>query len=335
MKTKRSQRGSGISPSLYTLLLLLLIAGGFALLGGCRDERPAYCQGYYEGDYVYVAAPSGGRLLQLLVEKGSNAVAGQVLFVLDPEPEAALVLQSEALLGQARAQWQDSLKGLRTNEVAALRAVLAQREAQSEMSGINARRISDLHKDHMVSDNDYDQARYAHESDMQAVEQARANLEQALLGARDDQIQALAEKVSAQESALKTAQWNLSQKTQTAPVAGMVYDTYYRVGEWVPAGQPVASLLPPENIKVRFYVQEEALKHLQIGQVVQVQDGGQQTLHPARVSYISPSPEYTPPVIFSRDTNAKLVFMVEARPEQASLSTMPPGQPVNVHVDAP
>lgn len=335
MKIKKTERGAGIPPSLYTLLLLAFIGAGFALLGGCKEKKPEACQGYYEGDYVYIAAPGGGRLLQLLADKGTNVAQGSVLFVLDPEPETMLRRQNEALRDQARAQWSDSLKGLRPHELDALQAALAQREALGEMSGLNAQRLYDVRKERMVSENDYDQARYAHEADVQAVAQARANLEQARQGAREDQIQALADQITAQEAALGVAQWNLSQKTQTAKQSGMIYDTYYRPGEWVPAGKPVLSLLPPENIKVLFFVQEERLGTVHIGQPVYIRDSLHEGLCEARITYISPSPEYTPPVIFSRDTSAKLIFRMEARPVLADVQTMPPGQPVDVYLEKP
>ena len=328
--------GRGISPTGYTVSLLLLIGVGLTLLGGCKVKKPDYCQGYYEGDYIYVAAPVSGRLVERAVEKGDSVSTGQPLFVLDSEPETIQVLQNEALVAQARADWSNSLTGLRPHEIEALQAALAQRKAQAEMSGLNAQRLKDVRKDKMVSENDYDQARYAHDADLQAVEQAKANLEQAALGARDDQIQALADQMTAREAALGVAQWNLAQKTQTAPVTGMVYDTYYRPGEWIAAGKPVLSLLPPENIKVIFFVREEAISELRIGQPVYVRDVFHgEPLQEARISYISPTPEYTPPLIFSRDTNPKLIFKIEARPVKADLATMPPGQPTDVYLKKP
>ena len=328
-------RGAGIPPSLYTLLLLAVIGAGLALLGGCREESAHYCQGYYEGDYVYIAAPVGGRLLQLFTEKGTNAAQGQPLFVLDPEPETSQVRQSEALRDQARAQWADSLKGMRPHELEALQASLAQQEARAEMSGLNAQRLKDVQEDHMVSENEYDQSRFAHEADVQGVAQARANLDQAKLGAREDQIQALADQLAAKEAALTVARWNLTQKMPLAPQSALVYDTYFRPGEWVAAGKPVISLLPPENIKVLFFAREGDLARLQIGQTVYAGDAFHSGPVEARVTFISPSPEYTPPVIFSRDTNAKLVYRVEARPVAPEIASMTPGQPVNVSFEKP
>ena len=52
----------------------------------------------------------------------------------------------------------------------------------------------------------------------------------------------------------------------------------------------------------------------------------------ATVSYISEEPEYTPPVIYSNETRAKLVFMVEARPAGGAAPRLHPGQPVAVTV---
>jgi len=129
---------------------------------------------------------------------------------------------------------------------------------------------------------------------------------------------------------LAQAQWLLGQKTVDAPAAGLVEDTYYRVGEWVPAGAPVVSLLPPENRIVRFFVPEPRLAALKVGQSVQVHVDGAALAVSAKVSYIAPRAEFTPPVIYSREARAKLVFLVEARPAAADALALHPGQPVDV-----
>ena len=137
----------------------------------------------------------------------------------------------------------------------------------------------------------------------------------------------------AANDALAQAQWRLDQKTQTAPIAGIVYDTLYRPGEWVAAGAPVVSLLPPGNVKIRFYVPEPALAAIRRGTAVTVRCDGCGSPITARVAFIAPQAEYTPPVIYSRENRSKLVFLVEARPEQPN-PALHPGLPVEVTVEA-
>jgi HlyD family secretion protein len=125
---------------------------------------------------------------------------------------------------------------------------------------------------------------------------------------------------------LAQAAWRQEQKSVAAPVAGLVHDTYFVEGEWVPAGRPVASLLPPGNVKVRFYVPEAALSSMSLKKEIEVRCDGC-TPAQARISYISSQAEYTPPVLYSKESRHKLVFLVEARLESSPLR---PGQPVDV-----
>lgn len=129
---------------------------------------------------------------------------------------------------------------------------------------------------------------------------------------------------------LAQAQWNFDQKRQAAPQSGLVYDTLFRQGEWVPAGKPVVVLLPPPNIKVRAFVPETRVGTIHYDDPVQVFVDGVQNPFVGKVSYISPRAEYTPPVIYSRESRSKLVFMIESVFEPQVAVNLHPGQPVDV-----
>jgi HlyD family secretion protein len=101
---------------------------------------------------------------------------------------------------------------------------------------------------------------------------------------------------------LTQTDWSFAQKRQAAPQTGLVYDTLYREGEWVAAGKPVVALLPPQNIKVRAFVPETRIGLIHYGDEVQVAVDGVPDPFMGKVSYISPRAEYTPPVIYSRET---------------------------------
>jgi HlyD family secretion protein len=155
-------------------------------------------------------------------------------------------------------------------------------------------------------------------------------LDTALLGSRTDQVIAAEAEVRAREAALARAEWELGQKRQQAPKSGLVFDTLYREGEWVPAGRPVVVLLPPENIKVRAFVQEKRLGTIHPGDDAQVAVDGVARPFSGKVSYISPRAEYTPPVIYSQESREKLVFMVELVFDPSAAAELNPGQPVDV-----
>jgi HlyD family secretion protein len=137
------------------------------------------------------------------------------------------------------------------------------------------------------------------------------------------------------EAALRTAQarLNSAQARQTrrkvsSPVTGSVQQLYYRVGELVPAGKPIVALLPPGNLKVRFFVNEAMLPKLNIGDPVTVSCDGCDAEIVAKISFIARSSEFTPPVIYSVEERSKLVFLIEARPDHPERLRV--GQPVSV-----
>ena len=164
------------------------------------------------------------------------------------------------------------------------------------------------------------------------MSELKAQLATARLAARPDEIRAAQAATAAAREALAQAEWRLEQKSLRAPRDGQVTDTLYVQGEWVPAGSPVVTLLPPTHIKVRFFIPEKILGSVKVGQPVSVRCDGCGEPITAPVSYISPQAEYTPPVIYSRENRAKLVFLLEARPAPAEATRLHPGQPVEVRL---
>jgi HlyD family secretion protein len=136
--------------------------------------------------------------------------------------------------------------------------------------------------------------------------------------------------VDSQNDALTKARWSFDQKRQFAPTNAFVQDTLYRRGEWVAAGNPVVVLLPPENLKARFFVPQEMLPRIKTGENVSVTFDGATKSYSATVNYISTQAEFTPPVLYNRENRAKLIFMIEAKFSPADAAELRPGQPVDV-----
>jgi HlyD family secretion protein len=137
------------------------------------------------------------------------------------------------------------------------------------------------------------------------------------------------------EAALRQAEANLAwsetrlmRRNAYSPAAGTIQQVYYRTGETVPASRPVVALLPPQNLKVRFFAPEPLLPEIKYGETVTVSCDGCEKGLSAKVSFIARSAEYTPPVIYSLDERAKLVYLIEARPDEPEKFRV--GQPVTV-----
>jgi HlyD family secretion protein len=289
--------------------------------------------GYAEGEYARLAPREGGILEELHVKRGGRVKAGDVVAQLESGDEVARLNEARARLAQAEAQLADLRKGKRTPEVDTLIAQRAQAEATLRLSEAQFARQMRLPAGEVVSEEKLDQSRSAVERDRARVVELVAQIATARLAARDDEIDAAVAAVQATRAQLAQADWRLGQRRLLAPAPALVNDTLFVAGEYVPAGTPVVSLLPDGNVKLRFFVPEPELARVRIGQEVAFRcDGCAQGLK-ATIVYIAPGAEYTPPVIYSRETRAKLVFMVEARP--APGARLNPGQPVEVTAGKP
>ena len=309
---------------------IALVLGGTLVAASCQRQERVGWQGYLEAEFVYVGAPIAGRLEHLSVQRGARVEAGARLFTLEQASE--LAAQREALdrVASAQARLADAKKGSRPPELAALEARIEQARAAAELSKRELDRQNDLFKKGAVSASDFDRARLTHERNLRGVEEAKAQLTTAQLGARTDAIKAAEAEAAAAAAVKERADWAVSQKTQSAPAAALVSDTLFREGEFVPVGSPVIALLPPENLKVRFFVPETDFAALKPGDRVRVSITGRSAPIEGRVNYLSPRPEYTPPILYNRDNRAKLVFMVEAAIDAAIARELNPGQPVDV-----
>jgi HlyD family secretion protein len=308
---------------------VFIVFAALALAGCSRSSSSGY-QGYLEGEFVYLSSPLAGRLEKLAVQKGAQISAGSPLFSLEQGAELATLREAAERLRQSQARLADLKKGQRPSELATLDARLGQARTAAELAKTDFDRINQLHQSQVASDDVFDRARLNHEAATKLVAELAAQLDTAQLGARTDTISAAEADVSAAQAAVDRAGWSVAQKSQTATRAGLVYDTLYREGEFVAAAMPVVALLPPENMKVRFFVPEADYGALKTGGLVKVALTGRNEPLEARISYLSPKPEFTPPVLYNRENRSKLVFMIEATFDATAARDLHPGQPVDV-----
>ncbi len=299
-----------------------------AKLGLVAAPKPPGYSGYVEADYVFVASSVGGTLEKLDVARGDRVAKGAPLFALDATAETAARDQAVAQLRQAESQLADLQTGKRPAEIAAIEAQQRQAEAALRQSEEDYQRQIKLHRTGNAAEATLQAARALRDQNRGHVAELAENIRVAHMPARPDAIRAAEAAVTAARAQLAQEEWRLGQMAGAAPDAATVVDTLYRPGEMVPAGMPVVQLLPPANLKIRFFVPETALGRLTVGEQVSVRCDGCAAPVMATIRYIAPQAEYTPPVIYSRDERARLVFMVEARP--AAPGPLKVGQPVDV-----
>jgi len=321
---------SQIFATLWSALLAVLVWLGLMAAPGL----PSF-QGYVEGEFVMVSPTVGGQLVTLSVERGQHVKAGDALFALDQADEKAARDKAAAMLSQAQDRLSNLAKGKRQPEIAVIAAQKAQAQAQVRLAELDLDRQKRLIGSAAFMKQQFDQAQATFDQQTNRVVELTAQLQVAEMSmGRDDELHAAVADVSANEAALAQAQWKLDQKTLSAPAAALVADTYFNPGEMINAGQAVVSLLPPGNIKVRFFVPQEALAKFRIGAAVKIHCDGCAGDIPATVRFVSPRAEYTPPVLYNRENRNRLVFMIEARPTQTP-EALRPGQPVDVVLSEP
>jgi HlyD family secretion protein len=313
---------------------LLFACATALLLAACDGRDEGTYQGYAEGEYVRVGPIDGGIVDAIPVKRGDKLSDGALLFQLEQTQEVAAHEQAAAQLAQARSQYEDLLKGLRAPELEQIKASRASAVATLKKSELDLSRASALYARGNVSKAALDAAKATHDAAAASVRELDARLATGNLAARPDQIAAAEAAVKAAEAALAQADWRLARREGHTPKGGTVEDVFFRVGEFAGPSQPIVSVLPPENIKVRFFIPEPELGGVHTGDKVMLACDGCAAPLPGIVRFISTEAEFTPPVIYSEHEKAKLVYMAEAWPE-ATPEALHPGQPVRVTLAKP
>ena len=316
------------------LLIAAFAAAGFywraPLLSalGLGDEDGRYL-GYVEGETSLIAPPVAGRLVERPVDRGDEVRRGDRLFVIDPVMAKAEVARAEAALAEAEARYENLLKGKRQEEQDVVRAQRRENEAALAQAEVEFKRQTELLAKGVGTRKDYEQAESMTRQLRSRAASLAAQEKVGELAARPDEIAAAKAQVDQDQANLAQARKRLDDLMPVAPEDGLIENTFFNVGEWVPAGTPVVSLLPAFRIKLRFFVPQEEVAHAKPGDPISFTCDGCPADLKASIIYVSPRAEFTPPVIYSQSARSKLVFLIEARPE-ASQAKLSPGLPITV-----
>ncbi len=308
-------------------LMRIVFISLLLLLYGCKEQHTQY-SGYVEGENIFLASPYSGVLKQLLVQRGQPVKQGQPLFALDPNPQHLQLQQMQNELAQAKNILTDMMLPKRIPEIKAIQAQIEQTNAQIKLAEIRVDRFQKLYARQATDKDSLDAALANLQQQQELKAQYESNLSLAQMGSRDEQIKAQKNQWASLQAKYQQMQWQLVQKKGTAPANGVVFDTYYLPGEFVPAQQAVLSLLTPQNTRIEFFVPLAEMNHLKINQEISFTALDEQEHFRAVISYISPDAEYLPPLVYSRDNSSKLVFRVKAQIKDSG--DFKPGQPVMV-----
>ncbi len=319
-----------MKPQQILVGVLLLSAAGLTafLVFGRGEPGGAVLSGYIEGEALYPASPVAGRLVRLDVQRGDAVQAGAPLFAIDPAQSEAARKQAQAETAAAKALAADARRGQRPAELGIIEGQLAAARAVLNEAEVSLKRVQPLVEAGAAARAQLDSAVASRDTAQANVRAVEKQLQAAKLGQRADQAQAARERVREAEAILSAAESRLGDIAPMSPSAGRIEEVFFQQGEWVPANQPVLALLPTNRVRLRFFVPQDQVASYALGASVNFSCDGCAKDLTATISYVSPRPEFTPPVIYSREARERMVFMVEAQP--AAGQGLAPGLPIDV-----
>lgn len=319
----------GLSPKRGLSPVLLLIS--IFLLSGCHWGRSTVYNGYIEGRFTYVSSQTTGVLQKLYVAKGDQVQQNAILFQLETTPTQADYNQALSKLEQAKAEVTNLSQSKRPSEIEAIQAQKKQLEARIDFALKTVSRLMALRQKGYTDQQQLDRE-ISNVNDLKAqLLEIIKNLKTAESSyGRTSEVAAAEANMMATKAALDKSGWTLSQTKIISPVTGMVFDTFYREGEVVPAQRPILALLSPKNIYAVFYVPEKQLSTLKIKQPISLTCDNCQKAITANISYISPAAEYTPQVFYTENSRSKFVFRIEATFSEQDANKLHPGQPIDI-----
>jgi HlyD family secretion protein len=305
-------------PIVIVALIIAAAVAAWMLLGGSTRERTL--SGYIEGENLYLAAPVAGTVQAVSAVEGERVAAGQRLFQIEPATLTAQGQQAQANVAAARTQIASAEAQAQQAEADVSAASADAVRARQDLARLLSVRRADSAA---VAGKDIDAARAA-------LSEANARVTAAQKTAQARRAQVVASRAQAEQAqgGAREVAIRVGQLAPAAPSPARVEDVFFQPGEWVNANQAVVSLIPDNKVQVRFFVPEGQVARYRPGRQVRFSCDSCGGVLTATIRYVSPRPEFTPPIIYSRDSRDRLVFMVEAYP--ARPANLQPGLPVDV-----
>ncbi|MFU9136357.1 HlyD family secretion protein [Erwinia tasmaniensis] len=300
-------------------------------LTACDDADLDYLSGYTHGEFIYLSYPESEKIELIMVKKGDLVKKDQSLIKMDSFITENSLRIAEKNFQAERALLVNMQSGERTEALNVVQSQLDRATSAADMAKSQLVRYQHLYNSRIISAAEWESMQDDYAQKKAQVDELTYLLAEKKLPARIAQIENQASRVDSAMLQRDKALWSYQQSTIVAPQDARVYDIIYHPGERPMAGKPIVTLLPPENVKVRFYIPEKMLGFFQVGQQISVRCDGCAPIS-ATINYISPQAEYTPPVIYSTRRREKLIFMAEAVVALEQANNIKIGQPISVEI---
>lgn len=299
-----------------------------------RDDKILSLTGTIEATQVEVSAKITGRILERLVREGQPVERGQLLVRLDSEELTAEVRRAGAAVKTAEAQLRDVLAGSRAQEIEQARAAMRNATATREMTERDFRRTRELFARELISAQEVDRARQAHEVAVGNEQSARERLALVEAGAREHEIEAARARVAEARAAYALAQTRLAETKLVSPITGLVLRKNAEAGETVNPGVSILTLMDPNDLWLRAYVPETDVGRIKIGQPATVTvDAYPGRKFEGTVSEIGSEAEFTPKNVQTKKERVTLVFRIKIAVSNAG-GVLKPGMPADAEIRA-
>ncbi|GAB5413843.1 MAG: HlyD family efflux transporter periplasmic adaptor subunit [Congregibacter sp.] len=296
---------------------------------GCSESSTdAPLVGYVEADWIIIAASEAGWVESLYVDEGDSVEIDTLLFDLDAVSQESEVKSALAVVRQSQATAANIESGARAPEIKLLEAKKDEAMARLAKSRADYERLRPLLESGVEPASRGDSTRAELDVALASVKAIEQDIAVARLAARPQEVRAAQEAISQAKAALAVAQYRLDQRRQRSPTRGVVNEVLLREGEFATAGAAVLAVQATDSLRVKFFVPQAGLAQLEVGATVTVKVDGAAEGVAANIRFIASDPEFTPPVIYSKDQREKLVFLVEAQLSPGT--TLKPGLPVDV-----
>lgn len=301
----------------------------FLLLSGCqKDNTDRHFNGYLEGDYIHISSYFSGRISKIHVKEAQSVTSGQLLLELEDTLQTINLNSAKANLTSLEARLKDLNLGMRKEEIEQIKAKLDEAKAASWLAAKNWDRTKKLIAKNSVSEKEADLIRAEFERSKAVVSELEASLKIANLPARENQIKSLKAQIDAAKEDIKAKEWQLNETKIYAPKDGKIESVFFKPSEWVASGQSIILLLPSSEIKAKFFVPISDISSFKTGEKIEISCKGYGNFS-ATIVKIASEPEYTPPIIYSENTQDTLTYRVEALLDEPN-KLLHPSLPISV-----
>jgi len=321
--------------SVVILLAVVVLAAGF---GGwwwyqSQQDKTLTLYGNVDIRTVNMSFRVGGRLASLTVDEGDAITAGQTLGELDKAPYQNALLQAQAGVAVAQAQYDLMQAGYRDEEVAQAAAAVKQAQAAYDYAQNFFNRQQGLWKSRTVSANDLENARSARDQALATLKSSQDKLRQYRSGNREQDIAQAKASLEQAQAQLAQAQLDLHDTTLVAPANGTLLTRAVEPGSMLNAGSTVLTLSLTRPVWVRAYVNEASLGEAKPGrEVLLYTDGRPDKPYRGKIGFVSPTAEFTPKTVETPDLRTDLVYRLRIIVNDAD-DALRQGMPVTVSFD--